>query len=104
MFPQLRSRLREAHRVSGCSLDGFPLSDLGQRNRRLSDYREHPQRGLTPDPLPDGESGEVQGGERPLDLDDDFFPVLRRNELREVFCVCGDVATSPAAALKECDS
>ena len=34
-------------------------------SRRLSDRRERPRRGITPDPLPDGESEEVKEGEHP---------------------------------------
>ena len=71
------------------ALTALSLQTWGLGNRRLSDHRERPQKGITPDPLPDGESG-GQEGERPPDLDDDFFPVLRRNELREVFCVGGN--------------
>ncbi len=47
-------------------LDGPPLFRLEAWGAGvLSDQRERPRRGITPGPLPDGESGEVQEGEHP---------------------------------------
>lgn len=46
----------------------------------MSDRSGRPRRGITPDPLPDGESGEVQEGEHPLAL----FDSLSAEELTNV--------------------
>jgi hypothetical protein len=76
-----RSRLREAHRVAAAALTAF-LSRLGARGAGvLSDHRERPRRGIPPDPLPDGESGEVQEGETLLGLRKNFGPVFCGHEL-----------------------
>lgn len=52
---------RQRTAIAALSLHGphlFRLEAWGARV--LSDQRERPRRSITPDPLPDGESGEVQ--------------------------------------------
>lgn len=57
---------RIKHRVSGLALKARMSGQTGGLgSRSLSDKRERPRRGIPPDPLPDGESGEVQEGEHP---------------------------------------
>ena len=57
------SQGRSEAEPEGLALLRFGFETWGLGNRRLSDHRERPRRGITADPLPDGESEEVQEGE-----------------------------------------
>jgi hypothetical protein len=63
------------------ALTALAAQTWGLRSRRLSDDRSVTVRGITPDPLPDGESEEVQEGERPPGLLDSLATKETENVL-----------------------
>jgi hypothetical protein len=75
-----QSRQRFAHREADWLLLRLGLETGGLGSRRLSDQRERRGRGITPGPLPDGESEEVQ--ERQLPPEVFSFPRYRAIRVR----------------------